>query len=179
MLADHVLGFRCSRRRADRAAVRGWQEAVIDRTFAAVILDWGVAVVPDRQASLRAVRRWVEALRADGVHVAAVGGTGRAEVDGRLRARPSGPGRLLLGLNRGSELFEVKADAPHLLRRRVASEAEIAALDRASQVLAGTLASRGLDVRVVAAQRDLRKIDWSRDRHGTAQRRPGSASCVP
>ena len=81
------------------------------------------------------------------------------DVDGRLRARPSGPGRLLLGLNRGSELFEVKADGPHLLRRRVASEAEIAALDRVSRVLAGTLASRGLDVRVVAAQRDRRKIN--------------------
>jgi len=159
MLSDHVLGFRRSRRRADRAPVRGWQEAVIDRTFAAVVLDWGVAVVPDRRASLRAVRRRVEALCADGVHVAVVGGSGCADVDGRLRARPSGPGRLLLGLNRGSELFEVKADGPHLLRRRVASEAEIVALDRASQVLAGTLASRGLDVRVVAAQRDRRKID--------------------
>src|SRR5271169_2070810 len=159
MLAGHVLGFRRSRRRADRAAVRGWQEAVIDRTFAAVVLDWGVVVVPDRRASLRAVRSRVEALCADGVHVAVVGGTGCADVDGRLRARPSGPGRLLLGLNRGSELFEVKADGPHLLGRRVASEAEIAALDRASRVLAGTLASRGLDVRVVAAQRDRRKID--------------------
>ena len=72
---------------------------------------------------------------------------------------PSGPGRLLLGLNRGSELFEVKVDGPYLLRRRVASEAEIAALDRASQALADTLASRGLDVRVVAAKRDRRKID--------------------
>src|SRR5208282_3858215 len=159
MLAGHVLGLRRSRRRAGRAAVRGWQEAVIDRTFAAVVLDWGVVVVPDRGASLRAVRSRVEALCADGVHVAVVGGTGCADVDGRLRARPSGPGRLLLGLNRGSELFEVKADGPHLLRRRVASEAEVAALDRVSRVLAGTLASRGLDVRVVAAQRDRRKID--------------------
>ena len=155
----HVLGFRCLRRRADRAAVRGWQEAVIDRSFAAVVLDWGVVVVPGRGASLRAVRSRVEALCAVGVHVAVVGGAGCAEVDGRLRARPSGPGRLLLGLNRGSELFEVKADGPHLLRRRVASEAEIAALDRVSRVLAGTLASRGLDVRVVAAQRDRRKIN--------------------
>ncbi len=159
MLSDHVLGFRRSRRRADGAPVRGWQEAVIDRTFAAVVLDWGVAVVPDRGASLRALRRRVEALCADGVHIAVVGGTGCADVDGRLRARPSGPGRLLLGLNRGSELFEVKADGPHLLRRRVAGEAEVAALDRASRVLAGTLASRGLDVRVVADRRDRRKID--------------------
>src|SRR5271165_1645451 len=159
MLANHVLGFRRSRCWAGRGAVRGWQEAVIDRTFAAVVLDWGVAVVPGRRAWLRAVRRRVEALCADGVHVAVVGGSGCADVDGRLRARPSGPGRLLLGLNRGSELFEVKADGPHLLRRRVASEAEIAALDRVSRVLAGTLASRGLDVRVVAVQRDRSKID--------------------
>ena len=154
-----MLGFRRSRRQADRAAVRGWQAAVMDRTFAAMVLDWGVAVAPDRRASLRAVRHRVEALCADGVHIAVVGGTGCADVDGRLRARPSGPGRLLLGLNRGSELFEVKADGPHLLRRRVASEAEIAALDRASQALAGALASRGLDARIVAAQRDRRKID--------------------
>src|SRR5271165_318224 len=159
MLANHVLGFRRSPRRADRAAGRGWQEAVMERTFAAVVLDWGVAVVPGRRASLRAVRRRVEALCADGVHIAVVGGTGCADVDGRLRARPSGPGRLLLGVNRGSELFEVNADGPHLLRRRIASEAEITALDRASRVLAGTLASRGLDVCVVAAQRDRRKTD--------------------
>ena len=110
---------------------------MIDRTFAAVVLDWGVVAAPERQASLPAVRRRVEALCADGVHVAVVSGTGCADVDGRLRARPSGPGRLLLGLNRGSELFDVKADGPHVLRRRVAGEAEIAALDRASQVLAG------------------------------------------
>jgi Glycosyl hydrolase family 65 central catalytic domain/Glycosyl hydrolase family 65, C-terminal domain len=180
MLADHVLGFRRLRRRADRAATRGWQEAVIDRTFAAVVLDWGIAVVPDRRASLRGVRRRVEALCADGVHIAVVGGTGCAAVDGRLRARPSGPGRLLLGLNRGSELFEVKADGPHLLRRRVASEAEIAALDRASQVLAGTLASRGLDVRVVAAQRDRRRIDLVPEpaRDGPAEARIGELRAV-
>jgi hypothetical protein len=159
MLADHVLGFRHSRCRGGEGGRVGWQEAVIDRTFAAVVLDWDVAVEAGRRASLRAVRRRVEALCADGVHIAVVGGTACADVDGRLRARPSGPGRLLLGLNRGSELFEVKADGPHLLRRRVASEAEIAALDRASQVLAGTLASRGLDVCVVAAQRDRRKLD--------------------
>src|SRR5208282_6099828 len=159
MLAGHVLGFRRSRRRADVAAVRGWQEAVIDRTFAAVVLDWGVAAVPGRRASLSVVRRRVEALCAVGVHVAVVGGTGCADVDGRLRARPSGPGQLFLGLNRGSELFEVKADGPHLLRRRVASEAEIAALGRSSRVLAGMLASRGLDARVVAAERDRRRIE--------------------
>ena len=92
MLPGHVLGFRRSRRRADRAAVRGWQEAMIDRTFAAVVLDWGVAVVPDRGASLRAVRRRVEALCADGVHIAVVGGTADHPLGEdviRLVARPS------------------------------------------------------------------------------------------
>ena len=52
--------------------MHGWQEAVMERTFAAVVLDWGVAVVPDRRASLRAVRRRGEALCADGVHIAVV-----------------------------------------------------------------------------------------------------------
>jgi len=159
---------------------RGWQKAVIDRTFAAVVLDWGIAVVPDRRASLRAVRRRVEALCADGVHIAVVGGTGCAAVDGRLRARPSGPGRLLLGLNRGSELFEVKADGPHLLRRRVASKAEIAALDC---VAAGSWLARWPVVGSMSVSSPPSGIaarsTWSRNRHGTAQRRPGSASCVP
>ena len=56
-----------------------------------------------------------------GVDVAVVSGTHVGNVDGQLRARPAVPGRLLLALNRGSELFEVGADGPVLVARRDAT----------------------------------------------------------
>jgi hydroxymethylpyrimidine pyrophosphatase-like HAD family hydrolase len=78
----------------------------IARRFDALVFDWDGTAVTDRAADASAVREVVEALCAAGVHIAVVSGTHVGNVDGQLRARPSGPGRLFLALNRGSELFD-------------------------------------------------------------------------
>ncbi|MDQ6615659.1 MAG: hypothetical protein M3083_13190 [Actinomycetota bacterium] len=92
-----------------------------ERSFDAVIFDWDGTAVPDRRAGADTVRARVEALCAAGVHVFVVSGTDLDNVDGQLRARPAGPGALHLCLNRGSEVFEVDSDGPHLVRRRTAT----------------------------------------------------------
>ena len=129
-----------------------------DHTAAAVVLDWDGTAVTDRRAPATAVRRRIERLCATGVHVAVVSGTHVQNVDGQLRARPSGPGHLLLATNRGSELYEVRDDGPWLLTRRTATPAEDAALDAAAQQVAAELVARGLGG-VVVRRLNRRKID--------------------
>ena len=102
----------------------------VDRTVDAVVFVWDGTVVSDRPAGMAAVRRRVEALCAAGVDVAVLSVSSLRDVDGRLRARPSGPGRLLLYLGRGSETFEVLPEGPRLLRRIEASTAERNALHK-------------------------------------------------
>jgi trehalose/maltose hydrolase-like predicted phosphorylase len=105
------------------------------------------------------VRGLVETLCAQCVDVVVVSGTHVGNVDGQLRARPNGPGRLLLALNRGSELFEVGAEGPHLIGSRAATDAEDAALTRAAELTVERLAARGLGTRVVSRRLNRRKID--------------------
>src|SRR5450755_5203578 len=100
-------------RRAVRCA--GALPAPLARRFEAIVFDWDGTAVPDRQSDASEVRGLVERLCAAGVDVAVVSGTHVDNVDGQLRARPDGPGRLLLALNRGSELFEVDAHGPRVV----------------------------------------------------------------
>jgi trehalose/maltose hydrolase-like predicted phosphorylase len=130
-----------------------------DRTFEAVVLDWDGTAVPDRRADASAARARVESLCAAGVHVFVVSGTHVDNVDGQLRARPAGPGRLHLCLNRGSEVFEVAAGGPRLRWRRTADPAEDAMLDRAAARLAGELRARRLDTALVSSRLNRRKLD--------------------
>ena len=74
--------------------------------------------MPGRRGQVGPVRRRVEALTAAGVDVAVVSKAGVAYVDGQLRSRPPGPGRLLLCDNHGSEMFEAGPDGLRLLGRR-------------------------------------------------------------
>ncbi|HET8615378.1 MAG TPA: glycosyl hydrolase family 65 protein [Actinomycetales bacterium] len=129
-----------------------------DITAAAVVFDWDGTAVPDRHSSAGAVRRRVERLCSLGVHVAVVSGTHVQNVDGQLRARPSGPGRLLLATNRGSELFEVEPGGPVLRERRWASPLEDAGLDKAAADLRQQLSAVGLHTDVVT-RLNRRKID--------------------
>ena len=103
------------------------RDGLPDLVAAAIVFDWDGTAVPDRRSSAAAVRRRVERLCSQGVHIAVVSGTHVENVDGQLRARPSGPGRLLLATNRGSELFEVLPRGPVLRERRTASPVEDAA----------------------------------------------------
>jgi trehalose/maltose hydrolase-like predicted phosphorylase len=133
--------------------------ASLSRRFEAVVFDWDGTAVPDRSANAQAVREVVEALCARSVDVAIVSGTHVGNVDGQLGARPTGPGRLLLALNRGSELFEVDADGPRLLARREAMPDEDAALNVAAERTVALLATHGLEARIVSQRLNRRKID--------------------
>ncbi len=130
-----------------------------ESTYEAVVFDWDGTAVPDRRAVGDAIRARVEALCLAGVHVFVVSGTHVGNVDGQLRARPAGPGRLHLCLNRGSEVFEVGAGGVETVWRRSATADEDAALDRAAALVVSVLADRGVPARVVSQRLNRRKID--------------------
>jgi trehalose/maltose hydrolase-like predicted phosphorylase len=134
-------------------------DALAGETFEALVLDWDGTAVADRQADARDVRGRLEWLCASGVHVVVVSGTHVDNIDGQLRARPTGPGSMHLCLNRGSEVFEVTADGPVLVWRRTASPAEDVALDRAAGLVERELCGRNVRVRLVAQRLNRRKID--------------------
>jgi trehalose/maltose hydrolase-like predicted phosphorylase len=129
------------------------------RRFEAIMFDWDGTAVPDRHADAGEVRQLVEDLCAAGVDVAVVSGTHVDNVDGQLLARPKGPGRLFLALNRGSELFEVDERGPRVLARREATPVEDAALTRAASSTVARLAARGFEARIVSQRLNRRKID--------------------
>ena len=130
---------------------RRWQPpwpAALDRRFEAVVFDWDGTAVPDRAADASHLRELIEELCALGLDLAVITGTHVGNVDGQLGARPAGPGRLLLGMNRGSELYRADAEGLHLVERREATAEEDAALDAAAQATVrepGATRHRGRD----------------------------------
>jgi trehalose/maltose hydrolase-like predicted phosphorylase/phosphoglycolate phosphatase-like HAD superfamily hydrolase len=131
----------------------------LDRRFEAIVFDWDGTAVPDRGADALAVREAIEALSGAGFDAAVVTGTHIGNVDGQLDARPVGPGRLYLCLNRGSEIFLVDAEGPHLIDRYTATDAENEALDAAAHGLVRRLRRRGVTAEVVSSRPNRRKID--------------------
>jgi hypothetical protein len=69
----------------------------------------------------------VEQASSHGLELAILSGAGVCDVDGQLAARPAGPGGLTLAVNRGSELFSVDREGPHLVRSADAPAGEDAA----------------------------------------------------
>jgi trehalose/maltose hydrolase-like predicted phosphorylase len=133
--------------------------AVLDRRFDAFVLDWDGTAVPDRQADASGIRRAVERLCALGADVAVITGTHIGNVDPQLGARPDGPGRLFLALNRGSEVYRVDAAGPTLVERRQATPEEDASLDAAAAEVVARMADRGLRAEIVSQRLNRRKID--------------------
>ncbi len=129
------------------------------RRFEAVVFDWDETAVGDRRADAARHRQLIEEASTVGLELAIVSGTHVGSVDGRLGARPQGPGGLVLALNRGSEVFTVERDGPRLAYRRTASEAEELALSRAARLAAERFAARGLAVRIGFEGLNWRKID--------------------
>jgi trehalose/maltose hydrolase-like predicted phosphorylase len=144
-------------RRAVRCAVA--LPAPIARRFEAIVFDWDGTAVPDRQADAAPVRALVEEACALGMDLAIVSGTHVRNVDGQLAARPTGPGRLLLCLNRGSEVFAVGRGGPRLVHRRIATHQEDAALTAAAELTVQRLADRGVGAVIVSQRLNRRKID--------------------
>jgi trehalose/maltose hydrolase-like predicted phosphorylase len=129
------------------------------RRFEAIVFDWDGTAVPDRSADASRLRALLEQLSDAGVHLAVVTGTHLGNVDGQLHARPTGPGRLYLCLNRGSEVFAVGPGGPDLLFRRQATQAEDDALDAAAAATVAALAARGVTAEIVSQRLNRRKID--------------------
>jgi trehalose/maltose hydrolase-like predicted phosphorylase len=86
-------------------------------------------------------------------------GTHIGNVDGQLALRPHGPGRIIVGCNRGSEVYELTSVGPVPLERRVASAAEDEMLDRAAELARERLGAKGLTVSIVSDRLNRRKID--------------------
>ncbi|MBD0349489.1 MAG: hypothetical protein ICV59_10085, partial [Thermoleophilia bacterium] len=133
--------------------------AELDRRFEAVVFDWDGTAVPDRQADASDVRRAIEALCALGMDFYIVTGTHLDNVDGQLGARPRGPGRLYICVNRGSEVFVAGQHGVELVERRTATGEEDAALDAAARSTVAALAARGLQAEIVSQRLNRRKVD--------------------
>ena len=133
--------------------------ALLDRRFEAIVFDWDGTAVPDRQADAGTVRNAIEELCALGMQIAVISGTHLGNVDGQLRARPSGPGSLHLLLNRGSEVFRVGEQGPERIFATVATDAEEDALDRAAELTVERLGAQGLRAEIVSQRLNRRKID--------------------
>ncbi|HEX2292035.1 MAG TPA: hypothetical protein VHH55_01900, partial [Gaiellaceae bacterium] len=144
-------------RRATRSP--GTTPPALARRFEAVVFDWDGTAVPDRSADASALRAIVEELCALGLELAVITGTHVGNVDGQLGARPAGPGRLHLLVNRGSEVYRADENGLHLLLRREATDEENLALDRAADAAVSELARRGFRAEIVAERLNRRKID--------------------
>lgn len=131
----------------------------LERRFEAIVFDWDGTAVPDREADAAAVRNAIEGLCAAGVDLAVITGTHIGNVDAQLGARPAGPGRLYLCLNRGSEVFSVDAEGPQLVDRRVATKEEEEALDAAAAATVARLRAHGVHAAIVSERLNRRKID--------------------
>jgi trehalose/maltose hydrolase-like predicted phosphorylase len=123
------------------------------------VFDWDGTAITERAADATRLRGLVEELSAQGLHLAVVTGTDVSNVDRQLGARPPGPGRVLLSVNRGSELFEADRDGLRLLFRREATASEEASLDAAAVAAVDELERRGIDATIVSQRLNRRKID--------------------
>jgi trehalose/maltose hydrolase-like predicted phosphorylase len=116
---------------------------LINRTVEAVVLSWDEPAVS--LAARAALRRRVEALCAAGVDVAVISSAHLSEVDRRLRARPSGPGRLLLSVDEGRALFEVVPVGPQLIQQGEPGDSDDAPWwEAAMRDILDSLAGRGV-----------------------------------
>jgi trehalose/maltose hydrolase-like predicted phosphorylase len=89
----------------------------LDRRFEAIAVAWDSLADADGRADSSELPELVERLTGCGMTVVVVSAEDVVAVDGRLRARPSGPGRLLLSVNGGSELFSVDPEGVRLEHR--------------------------------------------------------------
>jgi trehalose/maltose hydrolase-like predicted phosphorylase len=131
----------------------------LDRRFEAVVFDWDGTAVVDRRAEAAGLRVLVERLSGLAMELVVITGTNVANIDGQLKARPRGPGRMTFCVNRGSEVFRATEHGVELVFRRKASAAEDAALDAAAEETLAALATRGLRAEIVSQRLNRRKID--------------------
>jgi len=85
---------------------------LVDSTFDAVICRWVGTAVAHLSADAGPLRAVIAAACAAGMHVFVVSDDPLDDVDGQLRARPGGPGRLHLCVDGGAAVFEVTGRGP-------------------------------------------------------------------
>lgn len=127
--------------------------------FEAAVFDWDGTAVTDRKADASELRELFDALLGAGFDLAVITGTHIGNVDGQLKLRPHGPGRIIVACNRGSEVYELTSVGPVLLERRVAGAEEDEMLDRAAELARERLGEKGLTVSVISDRLNRRKID--------------------
>jgi trehalose/maltose hydrolase-like predicted phosphorylase len=143
----------------ERAARQDTLPRELNRRFEAIVFDWDGTAVPDRQADSSRLRQLVEEVCGLGLELAVVTGTHVGNVDRQLGARPRGPGRLHICVNRGSEVFLASETGLELVERREAGAEEDAALDTAAELTVERLTERGLEARIASQRLNRRKID--------------------
>ncbi len=131
----------------------------VDRRFEAVVFDWDGTAVRDRAADASKLRALAKELTRLGLDLIVITGTHVGNVDDQLGARPAGPGRLYLCVNRGSEVYTANEEGVELIEARRATPAEDAALDAAAAATAEELGRRGLRAEIVSQRLNRRKID--------------------
>lgn len=146
-------------RGASKLALADGSALALGRRFEAAVFDWDGTAVTDRKADASELRELFGALIEAGFDLAVITGTHIGNVDGQLDLRPHGPGRIIVGCNRGSEVYELTSVGPVLLERRVASAEENEMLDRAAALASQRLGEKGLTVSVISDRLNRRKID--------------------
>jgi len=127
--------------------------------FEAAVFDWDGTAVANRKADASLLRELFSELLEAGFDLAVITGTHIGNVDGQLALRPQGPGRIIVGCNRGSEVYELTSAGPVLLERRVASAEEDEMLDRAAELARERFGEKGLSVSIISDRLNRRKID--------------------
>jgi len=97
---------------------RHGNDAALQKTFEAIVVDWDSAGVLDRHADLSRLRTRIEELCGAGVHVLIATGAHVDTIDATLRARPHGRGRLHLCCDQGAEISVVTSRGPQVVLRR-------------------------------------------------------------
>src|SRR5664280_1369096 len=146
-------------RGASKLALTDGSALALGRRFEAAAFDWDGTAVTDRKADASELRELFGALVEAGFDLAVITGTHVGNVDGQLQLRPNGPGRIIVGCNRGSEVYELTSVGPVPLERRVASAEEDEMLDRAAALARERLGAKGLTVSVISDRLNRRKID--------------------
>jgi kojibiose phosphorylase len=136
----------------------------LGRPFRIVAFDWDGTAVPDRRADAAPIRGPIERLLRRGVLVVVITGTNSQNVDGQLSRAIRGPHKrnLFLATNRGSEVyaFEPAARDPLLRWKRQASAEEDRLLTQIADSVQAELSARtGLEIQVIHARLNRRKID--------------------
>ena len=121
--------------------------ARLTRRFEAIIFEFDEAIAA-AQRSDAGIGRLIEEASAHGLELAVLSATRVDNLDGRLAARPSGPGCLLLAPARGRDVFRVDREGPKLAFRSTADQGEAAVRWIAAQLWrCGVAASQVLRLR--------------------------------